>query len=465
MTNLFLVGALAAGLELISAGPVTAQSLMPLHRFTALDSTSANHDGAYPGSGLILSGTMLYGTASQGGSGGGGTVFQVGTDGTGFAPLYNFSPTTSDGAYPLGGLVLASNTLYGTTSAGGVTGNGTVFKINIDRTGFAKLHAFTASDPTTGANTDGAAPWAGLVLSGTTLYGTATRGGDAGNGTVFKINTDGTGFMRLHSFAALDSSTLTNTDGAYPLGGLTISGSTLYGTTYRGGNMGSGTVFKVSIDGTGFTKLLDADGGPRATVIVSGKTLYGTTESGGSAGHGTVFKLNTDSSGFTNLQTFTDLGGPWGGLIVSGATLYGTTLLGGDSGQGTVFQVTTDGSGFTNLYSFAGGMDGAQPQAGLLLTNNILFGTASQGGGSGDGMVFGLSLGPVSTPLRLTIASAGTNVVLSWPASLTGLKLQSTTNLVQVIWAAVSPGPVVVNGQNTVTNPVSGAQRYYRLSQ
>ena len=79
------------------------------------------------------------------------------------------------------------------------------------------------------------------------------------------------------------------------------------------------------------------------------------------------------------------------------------------------------------------------------------------GGSSGDGTVFSLSLGAVNEPL-LAIFHAGTNVIVTWPTNATGFTLQSTTNLAAPVW-------VTVTGQNTVTNPISGTQKFYRLSQ
>jgi len=66
---------------------------------------------------------------------------------------------------------------------------------------FTTLHSFTALSGIT--NRDGAFPYAGLILSGNTLYGTAYIGGSANNGTVFRVNTDGSSFTNLHSFSAL----------------------------------------------------------------------------------------------------------------------------------------------------------------------------------------------------------------------------------------------------------------------
>ncbi len=68
-------------------------------------------------------------------------------------------------------------------------------------------------------------------------------------------------------------------------------------------------------------------------------------------------------------------------------------------------------------------------------------------------------------PITLGIAQAGNQVVLSWPTTATNYVLQSTPNLLPATWSNVSPASVLVNGQNTVTNPISGAQQFYRLSQ
>jgi uncharacterized repeat protein (TIGR03803 family) len=127
-----------------------------------------------------------------------------------------------------------------------------------------------------------------------------------------------------------------------------------------------------------------------------------------------------------------------------------------------VFAVNANGTGFTNLHSFTGA-DGANPRGGLILEGNVLYGTTWKGGSSGSGTVFSISL-PVVSP-QLTSISSGPNLILKWPTTATGFVLQSATNLVSPVWTTNSPAPVVVNGQNTVTNPISGTQQFFRLSQ
>jgi len=153
--------------------------------------------------------------------------------------LHSFAGTTSDGANPYGSLVASGSTLYGMTSGGGAYNLGTVFKINVDGTGYAVLHSFAGA--IVGAPTDGASPKGSLVLIGATLYGMTHYGGiPAGEGKIFKINSDGTGLEVLHSFAGKPS------DGGWPWGSLTFSGSMLCGMTLNGGVSDLGVVFSYS---------------------------------------------------------------------------------------------------------------------------------------------------------------------------------------------------------------------------
>jgi uncharacterized repeat protein (TIGR03803 family) len=280
-----------------------------------------------------------------------------------------------------------------------------------------------------------------VVSSGNTLYGTASVGGQYGGGTLFAINTDGTGFTNLHIFTAIaaDSSGFyTNSDGACPYGALVLSGNTLYGTAYTGCSSGNGTVFAVNTDGTGFTN------------------LHCFTAS------------STNSSGF---YTNSDGAQPYGTLMLSGNTLYGTAYEGGMWGSGTVFALNSNGTGFSTLYSFTASStdssgsytngDGASPSSNVILSGNTLYGTAYEGGTWGSGTVFSLSFLP-----QPTVIASGGNVILTWPTNYAGFTLQSTTNLgSSAVWAANSTAPVVVNGQNTVTNPTTGSQQFFRLGQ
>lgn len=461
-----LLSAVSATLQ----NPGQAQTFKVLHNFTSANQTTGfNSDGKQPHARLALSGNSLYGSAEDGGSAGSGTIFKVNTDGTGFTTLHNFAPkssstpfTNADGVFPLA-LVSSGSTLYGTTVSGGSSGAGTVFTLNTDGTGFKTLYNFSGGD--------GAGP-AQLMLSGNMLYGTTLGGGAGSAGTVFAINTNGTGFQMLYAFS--------QSDGWTPQGDLALSGSTLFGTTYAGGGYGQGVVFSVKTDGTGFTNLYNFTGGsdggqPVGGLLLSGSTLFGTASISGSpfSGSGNVFAINTDGADFRVLYSFTavdatnansDGASPQAGLMLLGNTMYSTTAFGGSSGQGAVFAVNTDGTGLTLLHSFSGN-DGTLPVAGLIFSGNTLYGTTEWGGTWDEGTVFSLLLGSNSPP-QLTITPDGANIVLNWPTNVAGFTLQSTTNLGSPSsWTAVSASPVIVGGQNTVTSPASGSMQFFRLAQ
>src|SRR5665213_94437 len=520
--NQFLLPTLIVSLNLMLAGRVTAQTFTNLHSFG-----STPTDGLQPTSGLVLSGNLLYGTTDGGGSSGSGAIFSIHTDGTGYTNLYSFTAgktnssgilTNSDGANPGGGyvpggrLVLSGNILYGTTFNGGSGGYGTVFKVHTDGTSFTNLHSFLPDF--NGGNDDGANPDDNLILSGDTLYGATLFGGIFTDGTIYKVNTDGTSFTTLHNFPFIQISN-TNSDGALPLGGLVLLGDMIYGTTDTGGPGAGGTIFAVNTTGTVFTNLhsfdasllgANSDDGDESDggLVLSGVTLYGTTSRGGANNGGTVFKISADGTGYTIVHSFDGLasvgtnnvpgpntGGsvPFTSLTIAGSTLYGAAQFGGSFGNGTLFALNTDGTGFTTLYNFTAistnsfgyftNSDGAFPYGSLTISSNVLYGTTTTGGiygtayqgeygpgggflAPGDGTLFSLKL----PPPQLTIIPSGTNVILTWPANTAEYILQSTTNLVSsAVWGNVSPSAVIVNGQNTVTNPISGTQQFFRLSQ
>ena len=445
-------------LLLFSVG-VLVSSRMTAQTFTVLYSFGLTNEGsAYPLAGLTLSGHTLYGTTTSTTPFSQGTVFRVETDGTGFTTLHDFTNRYPGGPWG-GALVALSDRLYGTTFFFN-DGGGAVFAVNTDGTAFTNLLIF--SPPLLGSHLFG-----GLVLSSNTLYGTVF---DPGIGWVFRLNTDGTGYKALHSFNA-DCSTCSGE----PAAALILSGTTVYGTTPPGWALSNSTVFKLNIDGTGFTDLHDfsSTDGPWGRLTLSGNTLYGSTAGGGQFGGGTLFAVNIDGTDFTILHSFgdgSDGASPLAGLTLSGNTLYGATLSGGTAGEGTVFAVNTDGSGYTNLHSFmataAGTLinaDGANPWADLLLSGNTLYGTTRVGGSSGKGTVFGVSFRP-----ELTIVQSETNIILTWLTGIAGFDysayaLQSTTNLNSPTWTRVSTIPVVVNGQNTVTNGILQQQQFFRL--
>ncbi len=274
---------------------------------------------------------MLYGTTTGGGDYRSGTVFRVNKDGTGLAVLKSFNSAT-DGGVPQAGVTEGSDgAIYGTASQGGTFGAGTVFRVNKNGSSFAVLKSFNSA-------TDGGDLQASVIEgSDGTLYGTASQGGDNGFGTVFRMKKDGSEFAVLKSFDNL-------TDGANPTAGV-IEGSdgALYGTASQGGTYGSGTVFRVNKDGSGFAVLKSfeyySDGANPISGVIEGSegVLYGTAYQGGNMYFGTVFRMNKDGSEFAVLKSFnydgdySFLGGYLYGGVTEGSdgALYGTASVGG----------------------------------------------------------------------------------------------------------------------------------------
>jgi uncharacterized repeat protein (TIGR03803 family) len=409
------------------------QSYSILHHFTTVPP-----DGYLPEATLILSDETLYGTTCAG-MDSSGNVFKINTDGSGYTILKKFH--LGDGSWPNTRLVLQGATLYGTTAFGGVTNRGTIFKVNTDGSGFAVLKESPNS-------LQGENPFGGLAVSGTTLYGTTKWGGigQVGFGTLFKLNTDGSGYTVLKHFMA--------SDGSNPAGDLLLEGSTLFGTTETGGSSNRGTVFRLNTDGSEYTVLkyfTGQDGAyPWAGVALSGETLYGTTESGGSSNLGTVFSIDVNGGGYRVLKHFSGSDGqtPRGVLHVAGKTLYGGTLHGGISmpfGQdgGTIFRLNTDGTGYTVLKYFGGGSDGQNPGSGPVLSGSRLYGTTEAGGNFNNGVVFALGLPPtILTPPLTRTAESESSVELTVRAIPSELSYQWLVNDSAIVGATGSSLPL-----------------------
>jgi len=477
----------------LAAVATQAQTYTNLYDFTAYgfdasNGSTTNSDGAELYGGLVLSSNVLYGAAWTAGTNGNGTIYSVNTDGTSFTNLHNFGPpyvtpgaVNSDGAHPHDTLALADNVLYGTTTEGGSNGYGTVFRLNTDGTSFTNLHSFSLGS-------DGINPNAGLLVSGGTLYGTAPYGGSEGAGMVFKLNINGTGYVNLHNFTgSSNDGGLPN--GGLILSGGTLFGMTSSG----GGSSGRGVVFALSTNGTGngsgysnlyvFTGYSDpyapttnnSGETPYAGLTLAGDTLYGTTVHGGTNGNGIIFSIQTNGQNFTTMYEFSlttnsaatndDGANPLCTMVLSGDTLYGTASAGGTYPAGTVFAINTNGTGFTNLYNFVpyfiindaiSFTGGSGPEDGVILSSNTLYGTTFYGGYL-SGNVFGLILSssaPTLNPIPLQAQMTGGTLQLNWTSS--EFSLQSALS-------AGGPYTNVPDATSPYTVVTTNAQEFFRL--
>ena len=437
-----LVTAIGA-LILLAAAPASAQTLTTLVSFNG-------SNGQYPFAGLTLSGNTLYGTTMEGGANGYGTVFSLTIGGGSPTVLASFND--SNGSGPEGGLTLSSdgNTLYGTTSFGGASNDGTVFSLPLGGGSPTVLASFNGSN--------GKCPDTSLTLSGNTLYGTTFYGGANGDGTVFSVPLGGGSPTTLLSFNSR------NGYGYNPNGSLTLSGNILYGTTYQGGGASNeGTVFSLPLGGGSPTVLASFNGSnasnarfPYGGLTLSGNTLYGTTNTGGTNNEGTVFSLPLGGGSATVLASFNGSVGncPQAGLTLSGNILYGTTYQGGASNDGTVFSLPLGGGSPTVLASFSGS-NGQYPEAGLTLSGNILYGTTYQGGTNNEGTVFALNLAPAT----IALSNASNATIISGGTATLGMTVSNSPssgyNLNYTLSAAVQSGSATLGAVTPATDSLA----------
>lgn len=395
-----------------SYGVGTVFQMTPAGVLTVLYSFTSGNDGASPRGALVQGANgNFYGTAEQGGANGDGTIFEITPAGV-LTPLHQFAGQ-KDGANPFAALVQGTDgNFYGTTFAGGASGNGTVFQMTPSGA-YTNLYSFKGK-------TDGSAPYAPLVQGvGGAFYGTTYGGGNTalndgyGYGAIFSITTNGV-VTPLYAFT--DGS-----DGEDPYSALVqgIDGN-FYGTAIHG-TTGYGAIFQITPGGAfrvlyDFPSSINGSGPTGALVQGADTNFYGTTLGGGSNNDGTVFQI-TPNGVCTPLYSFTngsDGAAPFAGLVRgANGILYGTTI-GSQHYQpqtsGTIFQITTAGV-FTPLFRFPGGSDGASPRAALITgTNGNLYGTTEYGGTNGQGLVFEITLDGSLTPLySFTGESDGAN--------------------------------------------------------
>jgi uncharacterized repeat protein (TIGR03803 family) len=305
-------------------------------------------DGAVPQSGLAVFQGNLYGTTSAGGPFDAGTVFEI-TPGGKKTTLYSFMGL-GDGAGPEAALSIDSvGNLYGTTFAGGAGGKGTVFKLVRPKTSGETwteqvLHSF-------GKGKDGANPVAGVTFDETgNLYGTTSAGGVYGYGTVFQLIHSASLWTEhiLHHFRL-------QYDGGVPYAGIVVDTSgKLYGAATDGGwggSSGGGTAFEMTHASSGwvFKVIYSLSGwgisGSFRNLLLSSGKIYATTHCDGVDRAGTVYELTPSGNAWTYKQFHVFTGGRDGlfsfsNLVFDGeGNLWGTTKQGGASGLGVVFMV------------------------------------------------------------------------------------------------------------------------------
>ncbi|MGB8890133.1 MAG: choice-of-anchor tandem repeat GloVer-containing protein [Candidatus Korobacteraceae bacterium] len=263
-----------------------------IHYFTISDGDYPQGDVSFDREG------NLYVTAAVGGSSGDGVVYQLTPSGGGWLGnvIYSFQGL-DDGANPSGGVVIdRSGNLYGITEEGGFRGGGTLYQLSLSGSSWTErtIQAF--------AHTSGCVPVGGLIVdSAGNLYGTTTACGTHGAGTVFRLSPSGV-LNVLYNLPSISGSGCIYSYFCGSLGKLAMDAAgNLYGTVTAGGAYGAGTVFKLTngTNGWTYTSLHDFTGQsdptgayPTSTLIIDANgNLYGTASEGGTYNNGTVFEI------------------------------------------------------------------------------------------------------------------------------------------------------------------------------
>jgi uncharacterized repeat protein (TIGR03803 family) len=429
--------------------------------YTVLKALTLATDGGTP-KGSLFKGSdgNYYGLNSDGGSNLFGTAFKISATGT-YTVLTRFNGGLNGGA-PLESLIQATdNAFYGTTSIGGTTNTGTVFKICGGNT--TVLYSFKGSPQSQ-------FPKGSLVqASDGNFYGLAAEGGTSGGGIVFKITSTGV-FTVLHNFVPA-------TEGRFPLGSLIIgSDNYLYGMTSDGGTNAAGTIFKISTTGTFkvIRQLVPAtDGKAPEGGLVKGldSNMYGMTKV-----TPRIFKISPNGA-FTVLKTLTattDGSSPLGSLVLGkDGLLYGTCSAGGSFNRGTIFKITTAGA-YSVLKHLNLTPDGAVPNGNLVqAADGFFYGMTSTGGTNNAGTIFKISTAGVYTVLRhLNILTDGGNpfgsLIIQKPNTLVATPQTLTTaeDVAKAITLTGSGGSpltfsVVTQPKNgTITSGTAAARTY-----
>ncbi|MEO6455526.1 MAG: choice-of-anchor tandem repeat GloVer-containing protein [Ginsengibacter sp.] len=262
--------------------------------------------------------------------------------------LHDFG-NVPDGYNPLGLTKGLDGILYGITQNGGATGGGTLYKLNVDGSGFQTIKSFNGDV--------GESPYGQLLYaSDGRLYGVCRKRDIAqltDDRLIYGINTDGTSFSVLHNF-------IRNNDGT--LVPELIEGETgeLFGLTGMNQSPEPNNIFKLNKNGTGYTILKTLSGsrvegdGPRYGLVNYKGYLYGATEGGGASGAGVIFKIKEDGSGFKVIKNFNS--GNTASFVAAGITLasnnklYGYHVGGGNKDSSFIFSINLADDSFQEVY-------------------------------------------------------------------------------------------------------------------
>jgi len=375
-----------------------AQTLTVLHTFTG----GADGYEPFAGVTLDQQGRIYGTTYGGGSHGGGVVYRLVrGGEGWVLSPIYSFGSQDHDGNTPYSRVIFGpGGLLYGTTVYGGAENYGTVFSLQPPAAACKAslcpwvetvLHSFAGG-------ADGTYPQFGDLIfdQAGNIYGTTSGGGSSGDGVVFKLTRSGSGWTEsvIWDFTG-------GNDGGGIFGGVIFdSAGNLYGTTSFDGSHGYGTVFELSRTQSGWseTTLYSFTGeygsGSGGLIMDAHGNLFGITGLlGGDISATYELTPQNGSWAFTLLQNFGDeyIAAVAAPTFDSQGSLYGSLpTTGGDLNGGEIFKLTPSGNQwvYSSFYTFDGSSSGTPLGAVTFDASGNMYGTGLDGGSDFDGTVW-----------------------------------------------------------------------------
>lgn len=427
---------------------------------TVVEFTGAG--GAAPGrdprSELVPDGAgFLWGMTNEGGVNGLGTIFKLEISSGTLTSMTQFTggDGAAPGASPSGRLLVdGAGFAWGTTSNSGPNGQGTVFKVELATGALTTIVSFTG---TSGAFI-GANPSYGLIPDGAGfLWGACGAGGTANKGTLFKLNFTTGELTEVIEFTGISGAL----PGQSPSALHDAGGGVFWGVTSSGGSSNNGTIFKLATASSLVTTVRELTNNAEiagrtplaAPVLGADGRLWGVTSLGGEKNQGTVYAFDAVNDVFETEHEFTYDGlvpeqlnkgsKPHGGLVSDGAGfLWGATEFGGPHDRGTIYKIheTTSEVTVTHAFSNASGNPN-YPRSPLVKVDGYLWGMTATGGTGNHGTIFKVDIsdGSVTKVVDFTNTSAPAKGRLPY-----GALLDDGTG---ILWGTTSQGG---NGNGTV---------------
>ncbi|MDF2193556.1 choice-of-anchor tandem repeat GloVer-containing protein [Paraflavitalea sp. CAU 1676] len=337
-----------------------------------------DYDASYT---LLLYNNKFYGVSTSGGANDKGCIFEYNPANHQVTVKYSF--ITATGYWPSGELIAVNNKFYGMTSYGGNFSAGVLFEFDPATNVYAKKVDFNEG-------VWGGRPSGGLTLHNGMLYGATSYGtGSLSGGAIFRFNPANSTFSKRADMSSIGAEA--------HIGTMVVLDDKLYGITERGGAEDRGILFEFDPAATTLSKVVEMTGvkGYRdARLSVFNNKILATTNYGASDNRGSIVEYNPATNALSVKVYFTAATGcnPDGGMTLYNNRFYGFSPFGGESSNGVLFEYNPVANGYTKKLDLSTSATGFRPSGPVQYYKGKLYGTATQGGADGYGVVYAFDI-------------------------------------------------------------------------